>query len=120
MPFRHGEIFIKGKNMKNQMTIFSDTYFISQRLKEIDESYFIVFNFDKGKFEIHSSSQVGNTYCLTVPYKTLDERTLDLVRKTHHTNLDNLVKEMERQNEEDLKRKEKEAVDSLKEVLSES
>ena len=106
--------------MKNQTTVYSDTYFISQRLKEIDKSYFIVFNFESGKFEIHSSDQIGSTYCLTVPYATLDERTLDLVQKTRHTNLDDLVEEMERENEKDQKRKEKQAVDSLKEVLSES
>ena len=111
---------IKGKNMKNQMTIFSDTYYILERLKEIDESYFIVFNFEKGKFEIHSSNQIGSTYCLTVPYATLDERTIDLVRKTNHIYLDELVKEMEEENEKSLKQKEKDAVNSLKEVLSEN
>ena len=106
--------------MKNQTTIFSDTYYISERLKEIDASYFIVFNFEKGKFEIHSSNQAGSTYCLTVPYKTLDARTIDLVRKTNHTNIDELVKEIEDENEKNLKQKTKEAVDSLKEVLSEN
>lgn len=109
---------IKGKIMKNQIAIDSDTFYITQRLKEIDESYFVVFNFEKEKFEIHSSAQPNSTYCLTVPYGTLDERTLDLVRKTNHTNLDDLIKEMERENERNEKSKVKESVDSLKEVIS--
>jgi len=103
--------------MKNQMAIQSDTFYISERLREIDESYFVVYNFEKEKFEIHSSNQTGSTYCLTVPYKTLDERTLDLVRKTNHTNLDNLMKEIEEENEKTQKSKLKESVDSLKEVI---
>ena len=111
MSFDMELTLIKGKNMKNQTTIFSDTYYISERLKEIDESYFIVFNFDKGKFEVHSSAQTGSTYCLTVPYKTLDERTLNLVRKTNHARLDELVKEMEIENAKKQKQIEKQVIE---------
>ena len=104
--------------MKNQKIIHSDTYYIGERLKEIDESYFIVYNFEKEKFEIHSSTQSGSTYCLTVPYSVLDERTLTLVRKTQSANLDRLIDEMEKENDENKKRREKEAVNCLKEVLN--
>ena len=106
--------------MKNQTIVHSDTFYISQRLKEIDNSYFIVFNFDKGKFEIHSSAQAGDSYCLTVPYPILDERTIDLVRKTSSANLDSMIQEMEKQNEESEKKRVKESVDILKEVIHES
>lgn len=102
--------------MKNQTTILADTYFISERLKEIDESYFLVFNFDKQKFEVHSTEQGKNTYCLTVPYPVLDERTLALVRKTRGERLDALIEEMEKENEVFEKKQVKDAVNRLKEV----
>ena len=106
--------------MKNQTTIYSDTFYICQRLKEIDESYFIVYNFVKSKFEVHSSSQGVNSSCFTVPYNVLDERTLDYAKKTRSQNLDNLIKEMDLQNEKLEKERGKEAVECLKEVLYDS
>ena len=106
--------------MKNQKAIQSDTFYISQRIKEIDESYYIVYNFEKEKFEIHSSSQKGSTYCLTVPYNVLDERTLDLVRKTQSCNVDKIIEEIDKENEKKQRKIEKEAVDCLKEVIYDS
>lgn len=105
--------------MKNQIAIQSDTFFISERLKEIDESYFLVFNFQKQKFEVHSSA-FENTYCLTVPYSVLDERVIDLVKKTRATNIDKLIEEMDFENEKLEKQRQKEAVDCLKEVIYDS
>lgn len=105
--------------MKNQVIIDSDTFYISQRLKEIDETYFLVYNFTKQKFEVHSSAQ-KDTYCLTVPYKVLDERTIDYVQKTNSANLDRLIKEMDEENEKLQTKREKEAVNYLKEVLYDS
>lgn len=105
--------------MKNQVIIDSDTFYIGERLREIDETYFLVYNFSKEKFEVHSSSQ-KDTYCLTIPYNVLDERTLDYVQKTRSTNIDQLVKEMDQENEKLQSKREKEAVDCLKEVLYDS
>jgi len=111
-------IFLKKeKFMKNQIAIQSDTFYICERLKEIDESYFLVYNFKNNKFEVHSSALSGNTYCLTVPYPVLDERTVFLVRKTRASNIDMLIKEMEEENEKKEKEQIKEAVDCLKEVI---
>lgn len=106
--------------MKNQTAIQSDTFFIGERLKEIDESYFLVFNFDKQKFEVHSCCETGSTYCLTVPYDVLDERTVALVRKTRASNIDRLIEEMDKENEKIEKKREKEAIDCLKEVIYDS
>ena len=103
--------------MKNQIAIQSDTFYIRERLKEIDESYFLIYNFEKEKFEVHSSALNGSTYCLTVPYKVLDERTLDLVRRTRATNIDNIIKEIDEENEKIEKKRLNEAVDCLKEVI---
>ena len=103
--------------MKNQIAIQSDTFYIRERLKEIDESYFLVYNFNKEKFEVHSSDLKGNTYCLTIPYPVLDERTLFLVRKTRSRNVDMLINEMEEENKKKQKEMLKDAVDCLKEVI---
>ena len=84
-----------GKNML--IKIFEDVFFITNRLKEIDENYFVVFNTQKKKFEVHSSKQ-KQSYCLTVPYKTLDQRTISLVLKTRKENFDKILKEIEEEN----------------------
>jgi hypothetical protein len=106
--------------MKNQMIISSDTFYISERLKEIDESYFLIFNFDKNKFEVHSSCQGVQTYCFTVPYNVLDERTIDYALKTRAQNLDEIISQIDKENEELEKTREKDAVKCLKEVMYDS
>lgn len=103
--------------MKNQIVIDSDNLFILERLKEIDKSYFIIFNLIRKKYEVHSSSQKGNSYCFTIPYNTLDERTIEYARKTRIERRDEVIKEMDRENEKREKNLYKQAVDQLKEVL---
>ena len=78
--------------------IKTDPYFVSQRLKEIDQSYYLVFNVLRGKYEVHSSAQVGCSYCLTSPFEGLDERLLDLTKKTRRENLRQLLKEIDEEN----------------------
>ena len=78
--------------------IENDVYFILDRLKEIDKNYQIFFNTKRNVFEVHSIGQIGGSYCLTVPYKILDKRTLDLVNKTKRENSERLFEEMEREN----------------------
>ena len=82
--------------MKIKLTC--DVYNISKRIKEIDKGYYIVFNTSKSKFEIHNSLQLGGSYCLTLPYTNLDERTLKYVRKTSSANIDYVLNEIENDN----------------------
>lgn len=103
--------------MKNQIVIESDNLYILDRLKEIDESYFLVFNLDRKKFEVHSSDQRMGTYCFAVPYDSLDERTILFARKTRISRRDELIKQMDRENEKLEKKMYRDAVDHLKEVL---
>jgi hypothetical protein len=56
--------------------ISSDLYDISGRIRDIEPGYFIVRNHKTGKFEIHSTDNIGDTYCLTLPYAELDARAL--------------------------------------------
>ena len=78
--------------------ILSDVLDITVRIKEIDDSYYIVFSQNKKKFELHSSNQILSSYCLTIPFEELDERTLTLAQKTRRVNQDKLFEEMEQQN----------------------
>lgn len=81
-----------------KIKIDSDVYDIVERIKEIDEGYFIIYNTDNGCFELHNYNQF-NTYCLRIPYDSLDERVISLIYKTLSSNLDNIIKEIDEQNE---------------------
>ena len=94
----------------------SDALFISQRIKEVDQSYYLVFNTISNKYEVHSSQQVGCTYCLTCPNPALDERLVELAKKTRRENLYELIKEVDKENE----KLEKQNLQNQKQILKES
>ncbi|MCL2255829.1 MAG: hypothetical protein FWC11_03105 [Firmicutes bacterium] len=79
--------------------ITEDTFNIASRLKNIDSTYFLVFNHKTRKFEVHSREQRGNSLCLILPFSTLDERTLIHVKKTRSENRKQFLIEMEKENE---------------------
>lgn len=81
-----------------KIKLCSDVYNIAKRIKKIDKDYYIVYNTSTHKFEVHNSSQLGGTYCLTIPYQFLDERTLKYVQKTSSVNLDYVLNEIESNN----------------------
>ena len=81
-----------------RIQIEQDVYNISQRIKEIDRNYYIVYDTSKQKFEVHSSTQIGSSYCLTLPQTQLDERTLKYVRETLSTNIDEILDKIENDN----------------------
>lgn len=82
-----------------KIKIYADVYNISKRLKDIDKNYYVVYDTSKHKFEIHNSSQIGNSYCLTLPYTMLDERTLIYVRETSCENIEQILNKIESENE---------------------
>lgn len=82
--------------MKIKLT--RDVYNIANRLKKIDKYYYVVYDTISNKFEVHNSSQIGGSYCLTLPYKVLDERTLEFVYKTQVKNIDRILNEIENEN----------------------
>lgn len=104
--------------MKNNLILIdNDCYFIAQRLKEIDESYFIVFNLFKRVYEVHSKNQQKNSYCFTIPYLTLDDRTIDFAIKTRKENIDKILKEIDENNNKVYKKNIKEQVEKIKEAI---
>ena len=75
-----------------------DVYNISNRVKDIERGYYLIFNTSNQKFEIHSSTQIGSSYCLTLPFEKLDERTLTYVRSTMSKNIDEILNKIENEN----------------------
>lgn len=80
--------------------ITSSTYNIPQRLKQIDKGYFVVRNHSTRQFEIHHKDQPFNTFCLSIPWKELDERTLQMVKETSIEYIDNITAQMDKKNEQ--------------------
>lgn len=106
--------------MKRSFEIESDCLDIIKRIKAVDEDYFVVFDLDKKKFELHNKSQGGNTYCLSFPFDSLDERAVTLVLKTRVQNSDALFEEMQRENEKQEKDNIKKIWNDFKETLYDS
>lgn len=85
--------------MKKYIKIENDPCFICERLREIDKSYFVVFNKDTQHFEVHSSEQIGGSYCFTVRFDELDERTIDYALKSRKERQSELIEMLDRENE---------------------
>lgn len=81
-----------------KIKLITDVYDISNRIKEIDKDYYIVYNTQKGKFELHNSSQGNTTYCLTIPYSELDERTLKYAMQTKSENIEKILQNIDNEN----------------------
>ncbi len=98
--------------------IETDNFFIAQRLKEIDKSYYILFNMGSGRYEVHSSDQKGSSYCFTIPFSVLDARTIDHALKTRIENRDKIIAQIDKENELMMKKAVKDEINKLEEVLS--
>lgn len=103
--------------MKNLIQIFTDPFFICQRLKEIDRSYFVMFDLEKKNYQLHSSEQRGNSYCLTFPFDYLDARAVEHARKTRVENEEKIIEEIDRENKRLEKKLINEEINRLKEAL---
>lgn len=84
---------------KYREIIISSVHNIPQRLKQIDKGYFLVRNHETQQYEIHHREQIGDSFCLTIPYKELDERTLQRVRETRIEYIDKIKEEIKKNNE---------------------
>ena len=81
-----------------RIPITHDVFDIVNRIKNIDKDYFIMYNLRNKKFEVHNYKNTPNTYSLTLPYNGLDTNTLYYVQKTHISNIDNVLDEIEKSN----------------------
>lgn len=78
--------------------IDNDVLGVSDRLKSIDDGYFILFNVMSGKFEVHNTHNKKNTYCFVVPFDALDVRTVYHCQETLIANSDKLIRQMNENN----------------------
>lgn len=70
--------------MDRLVRITDDVYFIASRLRDIDDSYYVVYNATRGRYEVHSDGQRGGSLCFVVPFGQLDARTLEYARRTRN------------------------------------
>ena len=77
--------------------INNDLFDIANRIKQIDDKYFIVFNTARKKFEVHYKRN-KNTYELTIPFEQLDARAVEFVRKTRMQNKQKILEEINNNN----------------------
>ncbi len=97
-----------------------DVYNISKRIKLIDRDYYVVYNTSTCKFEVHNLSQIGSSYCLTLPFNELDERTLDYVAKTRCANIETILDKIENDNKILESAKKRETLSELNELVSDN
>jgi len=102
--------------MKRSFEIDSDCLDIVERIRAIDKDYFIMFDLDVKRFQLHNKSQ-RISYCLTFPYDCLDERAVDMVLKTRTQNADEIFAQIEADNK---KIQEKKVKDVLNEKIYDS
>ena len=99
--------------------IEEDLYDISRRLKEIDDGYFLVFNFLKDRYEVHHMYR-KNTFQFSVPYPELDCRTLKLAYETRVERMEELLRKMEQENAETERRSEEKQKKRIRRECEES
>jgi hypothetical protein len=99
--------------------IKTDLFNISNRLKSIDKKYFVVFNTQKNCYEIHYR-RAKNTYELTVPFGTLDARTVQFVQKTKIENSKQIYEEIEKANQKAVEANQKKTLEQTYRSIYES
>ena len=100
-----------------KILITSDCLDICSRIKNIDDSYYIIFNTSKEKYEVHSNNQPFSSYCFTSPFISLDERLLNYALKTRRENKEKLIAEMEKENQKLIQNQQKQQKQQIIEQL---
>ena len=79
--------------------VTSDVCDIVWRIQQIDAGYFVMFNTESGRFEVHHPAQTGGTLACELPFEQLDERAVRYVRQTSAARAARYLEELERENE---------------------
>lgn len=88
----------KGDTMPGLILVENNVFDIPKRLREIDPGYFVMFNPENQKYELHNENQ-DTTYCLTFPFDELDSRAIDYTRETRIERKDIILKQIKQHNE---------------------
>lgn len=86
----------EGVSTRERIAVTSDVFGIVDRLKEIDDKYFVMLNRMTGKFEVHVRGQAMTLGC-ELPFDELDARTIEHVREHHSSRIKAILSEMEEQ-----------------------
>lgn len=81
-----------------RIPVTSDALDIVRRIKELDERYFVMLNRKTQKYEVHVAGQRCTLGC-ELPFEALDARAVTYVREHDSSRLDEIVREMEREDE---------------------
>lgn len=84
----------EGVSTRERIAVTGDVYNITGRIKEIDPDYFVMFNRETQRFEIHIRGQECTLGC-EIPYDELDARTLEYVRAHHSSRIAAIQREIE-------------------------
>lgn len=80
-----------------KIEIESDVFDIIKRIKEIDENYYVMYNLDNSKYELHYKN-LPNTFCFTYPYDNLDSRIIDMIYMSSVKYIDNIIEDIDNNN----------------------
>ena len=79
--------------------VTDDLFCITKRLKEIDDRYTVFYNNRENRYEIYTSEHPNIiSFAFIVPYKELDERTLEYAHRTRVEHYDDLEKSIDNNN----------------------
>nr|DAS14111.1 MAG TPA: hypothetical protein [Caudoviricetes sp.] len=76
---------------------FRDVFYIAGRIKELDPAYYIMFNRNSGRYQVHAGTG-RDTLQLDLPFDILDSRALSYVRQTAVTRINEYLAEIDRAN----------------------
>lgn len=89
----------RGQYDAYRVPVLTNVYGIPERLRELDDGYFVMMSRATGRFEVHHNGMGdAHSYQLTVPYSELDARTVEYVRRTHVEHINEIMQEAARQN----------------------
>lgn len=71
-----------------KIIINENVFNITSRLKQINPNFFIMYNLNTKKFELHDNNYGALSYILSFPYNTLDGRAIDYVKKNFNKEID--------------------------------
>ena len=87
-----------GEFGRDRIPVVSHAMDIPERIRELDEGYFVMFNVKTQRFEIwHRGSGEGLLECV-LPYDALDERAVRHIRQHRIERMEQLIREMEEHN----------------------
>lgn len=87
--------------------LIKDIYNICNRIKKIDKSYMLAYDFDSKKYMVYSTNinfsfevidSLKLSYVCTLPYNELDARSINYLYQTKSQNLETLIKQIDEHN----------------------